>query len=73
MNWVAPSVWLVGIGWTLVTPLALGVLLGVWADNRTGRAPLFVIAGTCIGLAVGLYASISMLLQFLARSNKNGT
>lgn len=69
MNWVAPSVWLVGIGWCLATPLALGVLIGVWADNRTGRAPFFVILGTLIGLAVGLYGSVRMLLEFLERSS----
>lgn len=70
MNWVVPSVWLVGIGWCLATPLALGVLAGVWADNRTGKAPLFVIVGTLIGLAVGLYASVRMLLEFLDQSNR---
>jgi F0F1-type ATP synthase assembly protein I len=69
MNWVAPSVWLVGIGWCFVTPLVLGVLVGVWADSRTARAPLFVILGTLLGLAVGIYASVRMLLQYLERSS----
>ena len=71
MNWVVPSVWLVGVGWALVTPLALGVLLGVWVDSRTARAPLFVILGTLIGLAVGIYGSVRMLLQFLEQSSRN--
>ncbi|HTE86093.1 MAG TPA: AtpZ/AtpI family protein [Dehalococcoidia bacterium] len=66
-----PSVWLVGIGWCLATPLALGVLVGHWADSRTGRAPLFVIVGTLIGLAVGLYGSVRMLLQFLEQSSRD--
>jgi F0F1-type ATP synthase assembly protein I len=70
MNWVVPSVWLVGIGWCLVTPLALGVLVGVWADSHSGRAPLFVIVGTLIGLAVGIYGSVRMLLQFLQQSSR---
>jgi F0F1-type ATP synthase assembly protein I len=65
MNWIAPSVWLVGIGWCFATPLAVGVLVGAWADSRTGKAPLFVILGTLVGLAVGIYGSVRMLLQFL--------
>jgi len=71
MNWVVPSVWLVGIGWALVTPLALGILVGAWADSRTARHPLFVLLGTLIGLAVGLYGSVRMLLQFLEQSSRD--
>lgn len=70
MNWVVPSVWLVGIGWCFVTPLAIGVLGGAWVDSRTGKAPLFVILGTLAGLAVGLYGSVRMLLRFLEQSSK---
>jgi F0F1-type ATP synthase assembly protein I len=68
MKWVAPSAWLIGIGWCLAMPIVLGVLLGNWIDSRTGRAPLFVILGILIGLAVGIYGSVRMLLQFLAQT-----
>jgi len=70
MNWVVPSAWLAGIGWCFATPLVLGVLVGVWADGRTARAPIFVILGTLLGLAVGIYGSVRMLLQFLERGNR---
>jgi F0F1-type ATP synthase assembly protein I len=70
MNWVVPSVWLIGIGWCFTTPLAIGVLGGAWVDSRTGRAPLFVILGTLAGLAVGLYGSVRMLLRFLEQSGQ---
>jgi ATP synthase protein I len=46
-------------------PIVIGVLLGNWLDGRIGRAPLFVILGLLIGLAVGIYGSVRMLLQFL--------
>ncbi|MGI8552070.1 MAG: AtpZ/AtpI family protein [Dehalococcoidia bacterium] len=71
MNWVVPSVWLLGIGWCFATPLVIGVLGGAWLDGRTGKAPLFVILGTLVGLAVGIYGSVRMLLTFLAQTNQD--
>jgi F0F1-type ATP synthase assembly protein I len=68
MKWVVPSVWLIGIGWCLVTPLVLGLLLGLRLDRQTGRDPLFVLLGIVVGLAVGIYGSVRMLLRFLAES-----
>jgi F0F1-type ATP synthase assembly protein I len=73
MNWLVPSAWLVGIGWCFAAPLVLGVLAGAWVDSRTGRAPLFVIVGTLVGLAVGIYGSVRMLLQFLEQTGRNRT
>lgn len=71
MNWVVPSVWLIGIGWCFATPLVLGVLVGAWLDGRTGKAPLFVIVGTLVGLTVGLLGSVRMLLQFLEQTSRD--
>jgi F0F1-type ATP synthase assembly protein I len=70
MKWVVPSAWLIGIGWCFAMPIVIGVLLGNWIDSRTGRAPLFVLLGILIGLAVGIYGSVRMLLQFLEQTNK---
>lgn len=71
MNWVAPSVWLVGIGWSFATPLVLGVLIGHWVDGQTGTSPLFVIIGTLLGLAIGIYVSVRMLLRFLDETSRD--
>jgi F0F1-type ATP synthase assembly protein I len=71
MKWVVPSAWLMGIGWCFATPLAIGVLVGAWLDTRVGKAPLFVIIGTLAGLAVGIYGSVRMLLQFLDQTSRN--
>jgi F0F1-type ATP synthase assembly protein I len=71
MKWVVPSVWLVGIGWCFAVPVVVGVLAGHWLDRQTGRAPLFLLLGTFAGLAVGIYGSVRMLLQFLAQSSSD--
>jgi F0F1-type ATP synthase assembly protein I len=65
MNWIVPSVWLVGVGWCFALPLAGGALAGHWLDRHFGTAPLFVILGTLLGLGLGAYVSIRMLLRFL--------
>ncbi len=50
------------------TQLAVSVLLGVYAgyrlDGRWGTGPWFLLAGSALGLAVGLY---SFLAPFLRR------
>jgi len=71
MKWVVPSVWLIGIGWCLATPLAIGLLAGQWLDRQTGRDPLFVLLGLLLGLAVGIYGSVRMLLRFLAETGSS--
>jgi ATP synthase protein I len=68
MKWVVPSVWLIGIGWCFATPLVVGLLAGHWLDRQSGRDPLFVLLGLLLGLAVGLYGSVQMLLRFLAET-----
>ena len=60
------------MGWTIAIAVALGVLLGRWLDGRTGSHPLFVLLGLLLGLALGLYAAGSMLMQFLKQSGGDG-
>ena len=71
MNWIVPSVWLLSIGWCFATPVAIGVLAGAWLDGRSGTAPIFVILGTLMGLAVGVYGSVRMLLRFLDETSRD--
>lgn len=70
MNWIVPSVWLTGIGWCFVTPLAVGVLAGHWLDSRSQTAPLFLILGVLLGLVIGIYGSVRMLLRFLTETQE---
>ena len=71
MNWIVPSVWFLGIGWCFAMPLIIGVLGGAWLDGRSGMAPLFVLLGVLMGLIVGIYASVTMLLRFLAETSQD--
>ena len=71
MNWIVPSAWMLGIGWCFAMPVVIGVLAGAWLDGSSERAPLFVILGTLLGLAVGITGSVKMLLRFLDETSRD--
>ena len=44
---------LLTIGITFALTLTGAVLAGLWADNRFGTTPLFLVLGTLFGMAMG--------------------
>ncbi len=66
-SWVAPTAYLLGIGWFFATALILGVGIGYWADSKTGLEPTFTLIGIVLGLAVALYGGARMLMPFMRR------
>jgi F0F1-type ATP synthase assembly protein I len=55
-------------GLELVVPTVVFTLLGLWADNSWGTAPVFLIVGFLLG-AVGTFAS--QYYRYRARSEIN--
>jgi ATP synthase protein I len=49
-------------GLEVAASIALGVILGVWADGRFGSAPWGTLAGGFLGMAIGLYTLIRNVL-----------
>ncbi len=45
------------VGWAVAMPAALGVLLGVWLDNRYPGPPSWTLTLFVIGLAAGIYTA----------------
>lgn len=66
-SWVAPTAYLLGVGWYFATCILLGVVLGRWADSATGLEPVFTLVGMVLGLAVALFGGIRMLMPFMSR------
>ena len=66
-SWVAPTAYLLGIGWFFATALILGVWIGQWADSQTGLEPTFTLIGIVLGLVVALYGGARMLMPFMRR------
>ena len=66
-SWVAPTAYLLGVGWYFAACIVLGVALGRWADSATGLEPTFTLVGMVLGLAVALAGGIRMLMPFMKR------
>ena len=66
-SWVAPTAYLLGVGWYFATCIALGLGLGLWVDSLTGLDPAFTLVGIFLGLAVALVGGIRMLAPFVER------
>ena len=70
-GWFVPTASLLGAGWYFAICLLLGVLLGHWADGKTGWEPILTLVGIVLGLAVAILGGIRMLQPFM-RSLKDG-
>jgi ATP synthase protein I len=60
----------IGVGWFVAISILLGVLGGLWLDAKLGTAPIMVIVGLFLGLAVAFYGVYRMLLP-LIRSGRD--
>ena len=49
--------------WSLAGGVALGVLAGYYADRWLGTSPWLLIAGACLGMALGIYAFVKAVLD----------
>jgi hypothetical protein len=58
-----------GLGWYVGVAIVAPTLGGVWLDGKTGAAPLFVLLGLFLGLAVASYGSYRMVITYLTGQN----
>ncbi|MFC1865206.1 AtpZ/AtpI family protein [Chloroflexota bacterium] len=62
---------IIGVGWFIGLSIILGVLGGLWLDNKLDTQPLFILIGLLFGLIVAVYGVYRMLLPLLKnRGNK---
>ena len=45
----------VGLGFEIVVPIVLGLLLGLWLDGRWGTRPWLALTGVLLGIAAGFF------------------
>ena len=63
-RWVA-ALRLVGVGFFVGGSILLGVVAGLWLDNKLNSAPTGVIVGLFLGLVIAFYGVYRMLLPFM--------
>jgi len=63
-RWVA-ALRLVGVGFFVGGSILLGVVAGLWLDNKLNSAPIWVIVGLFLGLVIAFYGVYRMILPFM--------
>jgi len=63
------------LGFVLGAAVLLGILGGSFLDSRFGTSPLFLIAGSILGMAAGIYSAAQIgkfLLDKFGRKKNGG-
>ena len=63
-RWVA-ALRLVGVGFFIGGSIVVGVVAGLWLDNKLNSAPIWVIVGLFLGLIIAFYGVYRMLLPLM--------
>ncbi len=63
-RWLA-ALRLMGVGFFVGGSILLGVVAGLWLDNKLNSAPIWVIVGLFLGLVIAFYGVYRMLLPFM--------
>jgi F0F1-type ATP synthase assembly protein I len=54
-----------GMGWYVALSIVLGVLGGLWLDNKLGTSPLLTLSGTLLGVVAAFYGMYKMVAPLL--------
>ena len=61
---------LLGLGWYIGVCILLGVIGGLWLDNKFHSIPVFVIIGLLLGIVIAFYGVYRMVLPNFFFNNK---
>jgi F0F1-type ATP synthase assembly protein I len=70
-RWVA-ALRLVGVGWYIGICIVLGVLGGLWLDNKFNTKPILAIVGLILGIIVAVYGTYRMILPNINEKQNKG-
>ncbi len=63
---------LVGVGWYIGVCIVLGVVAGLWLDNKFNTQPILVIVGLILGVIVAFYGVYRMILPNISKRQNKG-
>ncbi len=63
---------LIGVGWYVGGCIVLGVLAGLWLDNKWNTKPILVIVGLILGIAIAFYGVYRMILPNINNKRNKG-
>lgn len=63
-RWIA-ALRLVGVGFFISGSILLGVVVGLWLDDKLNTGPILVIVGLILGIVVAFWGVYQMLLPLI--------
>jgi len=63
---------LMGVGWYVGICIVLGVVGGLWLDDKFNIAPILVIVGLILGVVVAFYGVYRMILPNISKRQNKG-
>ncbi len=63
---------LVGVGWYVGACIVLGVIGGLWLDNKFNTKPILVIVGLILGVIIAFYGMYRMILPNINKKQNKG-
>ena len=63
-KWIA-ALRLTGVGFFIGGSIVMGVVAGLWLDNRLDTKPVFILSGLVLGIIVAGYGVYQMLLPLI--------
>lgn len=63
-RWIA-ALRLVGVGFFISGSILLGVVVGIWLDDKLNTGPILVIVGLILGIVVAFWGVYQMLLPLI--------
>ncbi len=63
---------LMGVGWYIGVCIVLGVIAGLWLDNKFNTKPWLVIVGLILGVFLAFYGVYRMILPNINKKQNKG-
>ena len=63
---------LIGVGWYIGVCIVLGVLAGLWLDNKFNTRPVLVIVCLLLGVFLAFYGVYRMILPNVNKKKNKG-
>ena len=72
MNRLVAALRLIGVGWYVGGCIVMGVLGGLWLDDKFNTRPFLVIGGLILGIIVAFYGVYRMILPNINKKRNEG-
>ncbi len=67
-----PALRLIGVGFFIAGSILLGVVTGLWLDERFNTSPVLVLIGLLVGIMVAFYGVYRMLEPLFGKKQNKG-